>query len=178
MNAKNKYRNVGLPINFDNTKIIEPMGTEFIYLTITISWITSLLPYRVFLEFPIVVISFWCIYESSKIGLLTAFFFSILIDVQQSLLMGSSALEYLLIAYFSLFLHRRLLCFGLLSQSLHLLPVFFFSKLIRSLLISWINGYWIGWLLILDTMIIAMIWPILSWVLLRYKHIYEDSDMS
>ncbi|AGF48636.1 rod shape-determining protein MreD [Candidatus Kinetoplastibacterium oncopeltii TCC290E] len=178
MNINKKYRNIGIPTNVDNTKIMEPIESQFIYLTITVSWIISLLPCKLFLELPIVVISFWCIYESSKIGLLTAFFFSILIDVQQSLIMGSSALEYLLIAYFSLFLHRRLLCFDIFSQSLHLLPIFFFSKLIKSLFIAWINGYWIGWLLILDTLIVAIIWPIIGSVLLKYKRLQTESDMS
>lgn len=168
---------MGIPTNVDNTKMMEPIESQFIYLTITVSWIISLLPCRIFLELPIVVISFWCIYESSKIGLLTAFFFSILMDVQQSLIMGSSALEYVLIAYFSLFLHRRLLCFDILRQSLHLLPIFFFSKLARSLFVSWINGYWIGWLLILDTLIIAITWPIIGLILLKYKRIHTDSDI-
>lgn len=177
MSTNKKYRNIGIPTNVDNTKMMEPIESQFIYLTITVSWVISLLPCKFFLEFPIVVISFWCIYESSKIGLLTAFFFSILMDVQQSLIMGSSALEYVLIAYFSLSLHRRLLCFDIFSQLLHLLPIFFFAKLIKSLFIAWINGYWIGWLLVLDTLIISAVWPILVWILLRYKRTQTDSDV-
>ncbi|AGF49363.1 rod shape-determining protein MreD [Candidatus Kinetoplastidibacterium galati] len=177
MSINKKYRNIGIPTNVDNTKMMEPIESQFIYLTIVASWIMSLLPCRIFLDLPIIVISFWCIYESSKIGLLTAFFFSILIDVQQSLIMGSSALEYLLIAYFSLFLHRRLLCFDILSQSLHLLPIFFISKFVKSLFVSWINGYWIGWLLILDTIFISIIWPIIGCVLLKYKRTQVDSDI-
>ena len=68
------------------------------------------------------VLVFWAVHQPLRVGIGTAFFFGILMDVHQSSLLGQHALAYTVLSFLAIAIHRRLLWFSvhlLLAQLFH-----------------------------------------------------------
>ncbi len=151
----------------------------FLWGTIIGVWMLSLLPWRLWPAAPdllLVVITFWCVHESRRIGLLTAFVFGLLMDVHDVGQLGQQALTYTLVAYGAHVLHRRLLRFELWVQALHMLPVFVGAKLVGVLIGTWAAGYWAGWSWTTSALLTAALWPLVGWALLLPQHRMDDVE--
>src|SRR5699024_2194465 len=132
----------------DDAPFKRPSSVIFVWLTVFISWMLSLLPWRAWEPAPellLLVIAFWCLHEPRKVNLLTAFIFGLLMDVHDAALLGTQALSYILVAYGVLLLSRRLLYFNAVVQAIHLVPVFVISMGIARLPSTWAAGGWMGW---------------------------------
>ncbi|WBF65471.1 MAG: rod shape-determining protein MreD [Candidatus Kinetoplastibacterium crithidii] len=160
-----QYRRIGMPSNVEPDQVARPAQAKFVWSSIFLSWMLSLVP-----SFPVnllvTVIVFWCVHDSSRIGLLTAFCFGILVDVQGTFFLGENALFFTLFAYFALVIRKRLLRFGLFIQAVHLAPILFFSSFISKLFVSWINIRWVGWGWSKEVLFILLMWPLVGWFLL------------
>jgi rod shape-determining protein MreD len=73
----------------------------------------------------VVALVFWSVHQPLRIGVGTAFFFGLVIDVHQGALLGQHALAYTVLGYFAVFMHRRLLWFDVPTQAVQVLPLFF-----------------------------------------------------
>ena len=67
---------------------------------------------------------FWGVHQPLRIGVGTAFFFGLAMDVHQGALLGQHALAYTALSYFAITIHRRLLWFPVPSQALQIMPLF------------------------------------------------------
>lgn len=149
-------------------RVARPAHAAFMWGTVIVAWLVSLLPWRLWPGSPdllLVVIAFWCIHEPSRIGMFTAFVFGILMDVHDAGLLGEHALAYTLVAYGAIVLHRRLQRFDLLSQAIHMLPVFIVAELLTVVIHAWLAGAWPGWQWGLGAALTAAIFPVVGWVL-------------
>ncbi|MCC7226490.1 MAG: rod shape-determining protein MreD [Burkholderiaceae bacterium] len=165
---------LGRPDPLDNLT-----GTRFLWGTMLAVWMVSLLPWRSWPAAPnllLLVIAFWCVHQSRRVGLITAFLFGLLMDVHDVGPLGQQALYYTLVAYGAHALHRRLLRFDLWSQGMHMLPVFLFGKLVDVLVGAWQAGFWPGWTWLISVMLTAALWPLVGWVLLLPQHRMDDVD--
>lgn len=163
------YRKLGMPSNVEPERLARPARAGFVWGTIVFAWMLSLLPWKLWLGSPdilIVLIAFWCVHEPSRVDLLTAFGFGVLMDVHEAGPLGEHALSYTLVAYVAVVLHRRLLRFELWSQALHLLPVFFGAKLLTQVIHAWLDGRWAGWEWAVGVALTVVVWPFIGWVLL------------
>lgn len=151
----------------------------FIWLTIVLVWLFSLLPWRVWQPAPdllLLVIAYWCLNEPGRVGMLSAFFFGLLMDVHDGSLLGVHALTYTLAAYGTLALSRRLQRFNSVVQCLHILPIFVIAKSASRLIEAWLAGEWLGWGWLWSAILMALLWPLVDVLLQMPRRQLEEGD--
>jgi len=159
--------------------LASPAQPGFIWLTIIIAWLASLLPWRLppfAPELLLLVIVFWAVHEPERIGMLTAFVFGLLMDVHDAGTLGEQALLYTLTTYGGFLLRRRLSHFRLWGQAVHILPVFVASYLLATALPAWLFGAWPGWNGLIAILITVALWPLLGWLLQLPQHVHGVND--
>ncbi len=136
--------------------------------SLLVVWMASLLPWRLWQPVPDVLLLFlvyWSFHEPQRVGLFTAFVMGLLMDVQDSSLLGLHALSYVLSCYAVLLLRRRLMRFPALVQMVHILPLLVLIALLTSTLGSWLNAKWIGWDWLWSILITGALWPVLDFIM-------------
>ncbi|ANY14714.1 rod shape-determining protein MreD [Bordetella pseudohinzii] len=179
--AQRAPRTLGTPSNVQPERLAHPAHGAFVWGTLLLVWLLSLLPWRQWPASPDIlalVIAFWSAYEPRRVGMLTAFAFGLLLDVHDAGLLGGHALSYTLIAYGALALHRRLQRFDLWSQAMHMLPVFFVPQLLAQIIMAWLAGRWAGWDWAIGVLLTTALWPIVGWVLQLPQRRYDDGESS
>jgi len=153
-----------------------PSGWLFIWSTILLVWLISLLPWRLWHPAPdllLLVILFWCLNEPGRIGLTTAFVFGLLMDVHDAGLLGEQALNYTLAAYGTIALSRRLQHFNALVQAVHILPVIVASEAVTRIAHAWLAGEWTDWTWVWSALFTAALWPLVD-ILLHLPQRRQD----
>ncbi len=123
-----------------------------------------------------VVLMFWCVHQPLRVGVGSAFAFGLLLDVHQSALLGQHALSYTALGFLALALHRRLLWFTVPSQALQVAPVFAATHALELAVRMMVGGTFPGWDLLLAPAIEALLWPVVSVVLLAPQRRAPDRD--
>lgn len=173
MERPNSHGRAGVPVQrksslsslepIDVTPFRRPSGSLFIWSTILLVWLISLLPWRLWQPAPdllLLVLLFWCVNEPSRIGLTTAFIFGLLMDVHDAGLLGQQALHYSLAAYGAIILTRRMQRFSALAQAVHMLPVIVASAAISSFIHAWLVGEWTSWTWLWSALFTTALWPL------------------
>ncbi len=174
-------RLVGLVGNAHSDRLLRPARGVFVWATLIVVWLASMLPWRLWPAAPdmmALVLAYWSAYESRRVGLVTAFIFGILLDVHDTALLGGHALTYVLVVYGAQLLQRRLQRFDLMSQAVHMLPVFLFAPLCTHLVVAWLAGHWPGWWWAAGALITAALWPVAGWVLQLPQRRLDDAESS
>lgn len=147
----------------DSSPFKQPSNPLFIWITLLLVWLISLLPWRLWLPAPdllLLVIVFWCLNEPHRVNMLAAFCFGLLMDVHDGALLGEQALTYTLAAYGALLLWRRLQHFNSIVQAIHMVPVFVLAEAVSSLSHAWLVGEWVGWQWLWSALFTAALWPL------------------
>ena len=109
---------------------------------------------------------FWSVHQPRRVGMGAAFVFGLMMDVHESTLLGQNALAYTLLCFGAVLMHRRLLWFPVQQQAIQVLPLFALATL-AEWLTRIIAGHTLGnWSLLLAPLFQALLWPILSALLL------------
>jgi rod shape-determining protein MreD len=90
----------------------------------------------------------------------------LLIDVHTASLLGENALAYTLLSYFAITIHRRVLWFAPLKQTLHVFPLFLLAQIIQATIQFLVNGKLPGMLFFFQSVVTAALWPLATWILL------------
>lgn len=162
------------PESLENT-----MGAAYVWATILTVWILSLLPWRVWHAAPemlLLVITFWSLHDSRRVGMVTAFLFGLTLDVHDVGPLGLQALMYTLTVYAAQAMQRRILRFDLFQQALHLLPIFVGAKFVTVLIGSFLVSAWPGWSWLFSGLLTAALWPLVGWLLLLPQHRLDDAE--
>lgn len=136
-------------------------------------WMASLLPWRLWQPVPdvlLLVLLYWCLHAPARVGLTTAFVFGLLMDVQDTGLLGLHALCYVLAAYGVLRLSQRLRHFNSWLQTLQVLPVLVAACTLSTLLGAWLNGDWEGWEWLWSVLLTGALWPLLDILMSLLPH--------
>ena len=147
----------------DTAPFRKPSSSRFVWASILLVWLLSLLPWRAWPPAPdllLLVITFWAMNEKGRVGLTVAFIFGLLMDVHDAGLLGGHVLAYLLATYGAIVLHKRMQLFGAMVQAVHMLPVFVVSMMLSRLLQSWLMGDWPGWDWLWSALFTAALWPL------------------
>jgi rod shape-determining protein MreD len=123
-----------------------------------------------------VVLVFWNVHQPRRVGVGAAFVFGLLMDVHEGALLGQHALAYTLLSYFAITIHRRLLWFTAPAQALHVLPLMAASHVVTLLLRLASGGEFPGWELMLSPLFEALLWPVVSLMLLAPQRRAPDPD--
>jgi rod shape-determining protein MreD len=112
------------------------------------------------------VLVFWTIHQPMRVGMTVAFVLGLVMDVHQSALLGQHALAYTVLSFLAIAMHRRLLWFSAPSQAVHVLPLFVAAHAL-TLIVRMISGDdFPGWSMLLAPVLEALLWPVVSVVLL------------
>ncbi|PLC50462.1 rod shape-determining protein MreD [Pollutimonas subterranea] len=147
----------------DASPFKRPSSPLFVWFTLLLIWLVSLLPWRLWQPAPdllLLVIAFWCLNEPTRVNMLAAFCIGLLMDVHDGGLLGEQALTFSVAAYGSLLLRRRLQRFNSIVQAIHMVPVFVLSEAVSRLAHSWLAGEWVGWAWLWSALFTAMLWPL------------------
>jgi rod shape-determining protein MreD len=127
-------------------------------------------------DFLALVVVFWAVHQPLRVGVGAAFVFGLAMDVNQASLLGQHALSYTALSFFAITIHRRLLWFTVPSQAVQVFPLFAAAHAI-SLVIRLVAGAnFPGWDIVLAPVFEAMLWPVVSVMLLAPQRRAPDPD--
>ncbi len=161
--------------------ILLPVSPIFIALSLMAAFLLNFIPWGGAFgvpDFVALVLVFWSIHQPRKVGIGVAFAMGLLMDVHDSINLGENALAYTLLSYFAITIHRRVLWFHPLTQSLHVLPLFLFVQTVQMvvrLLVS-SNAHFPGWLYFSESVVTTLLWPVVTWLLLAPQRRAIDKD--
>ena len=168
-------------IDIQSGYILCPVSPVFIYFSLFCALLLNFLPLGNFGWVPdwlIICIIFWNIHQHRYVSVFSAFFLGLMMDVHNSDLLGLHAFSYSLVAYIAISWHRRIITLPLLSQALHLLPIFLLVSLFPVLVHWLLSGelYWWALTGAIQAIVEALLWPLATHVLLAPQRRPIDVD--
>lgn len=112
------------------------------------------------------VLIFWTIHQPQRVGVTAAFLLGLCVDVHQSALLGQHALAYTVLSFLAIGIHRRLLWFSVPSQAAQVLPLFVAALALVLCIRLLAGGDFPGWWIVLAPVLQALLWPVVSVLLL------------
>lgn len=159
--------------------ILLPANSLFIAFSLAIALMLNLLPWGHWVgvpDFVALVLVFWSIHQPRKVGIGLAFCMGLLMDVHDATLLGENALAYTLLSYFAIMIHRRVLWFHSGVQALHILPLLLVTQVVQLLVRVLVSGRFPGWFYFLESFSTALLWPVVSALLLAPQRRVVDRD--
>jgi rod shape-determining protein MreD len=104
--------------------------------------------------------------------------FGLVIDVHQTAMLGQHALAYSVLCFLATLIQRRLLWFSVPSQALQVLPLFALSHGLELLVRMLAGGIFPGWYILIAPLIEALLWPLVSVLLLLPQRRAPDPDQN
>ncbi len=159
--------------------ILLPANSLFIAFSLAIAFLLNLLPWGHWVgvpDFVALVLVFWSIHQPRKVGIGLAFCMGLLMDVHDATLLGENALAYTLLSYFAIMIHRRVLWFHSGVQALHVLPLLLVAQAVQLLVRLIVSGRFPGWFFFLESFSTALLWPLVSALLLAPQRRAVDRD--
>ena len=160
-------------------QLLLPANPFFIWGSLLLALIVSMLPLGRVPWMPdimAVVLVFWSVHQPQRVGIGVAFFFGLFMDVHQAALLGQHALSYTALSFFAITIHRRLLWFSVPSQAVQVLPLFVAAHAIELALRMVAGGVFPGLYLLLAPLVEAVLWPVVSVLLLAPQRRAPDPD--
>ena len=159
--------------------LLLPANPLFIWFTLIVAMMVNMLPVGRIAWTPdllAVVLVFWSVHQPLRVGVIAAFVFGLAMDVHDGAVLGQHALAYTLLSFFATTIHRRLLWFTVPSQAVQILPLFFAAHLVSMVVRMIAGGMFPGWEMLLAPVFEALLWPLVTWVLLAPQRRPPDPD--
>jgi rod shape-determining protein MreD len=160
--------------------ILRPVRLGTILLSFVVALLLNFLPWkdlRLVPDFLALVLAFWCIRQPRMVGLGVGFTLGLLCDAGNGVLLGQHALAYSLLAFLSIWLSRRVLWFRLPQQVLHVAVLLVVTQAVVLLVRAATGGGFPGWAMFVGPLLGALLWPVLSWILLMPQRRLERDGM-
>jgi rod shape-determining protein MreD len=164
----------------DSQHILRPARLSTIVLSFVGALLLSFLPWtdlRLVPDFVGLVIAFWCIRQPRMVGLGVAWTVGLLADAGNGVLLGQHALAYSVLAFLCIWLSRRILWFRMPQQVLHVLVLLLVAEAVEVLVRVGAGHPFPGWAVLVSPLLGALLWPVLSWVLLMPQRRLEREQM-
>ena len=123
-----------------------------------------------------VTLVFWSVHQPLRIGVGVAFVFGLAMDVHQGALLGQHALAYTVLGFLAISMHRRLLWFGVPNQAVQVLPLFVAAHVLELLVRMASGGSFPGLTYFIAPVLEAMLWPVVSVLLLAPQRRAPNPD--
>jgi rod shape-determining protein MreD len=159
--------------------LLLPASPLFILFTLLTGLALNMLPWGRSAALPdvlAVVLVFWAVHQPRRVGVGVAFLIGLAMDVHQGALLGQHGLAYTLLAFGAVVLHRRLLWFPLIPQSLQVLPLFLLSHIVQVVVRLAAGDAFPGWGVLVAPVIEALLWPVATLLLLAPQRRAPDPD--
>jgi rod shape-determining protein MreD len=165
--------------SFSSRRILRPVRPWFIWLSLLAALLLNLMPLGrtpMLPDWVALALCFWCVREPLRIGMGAGFAFGLMMDVGYGSLMGQHALAYVLLAYIAGTFSRRILWFGPLQQSLHVLPMLVGTQFVMLCVRLATDAEFPGLDYFAGSVIATLLWHPISFVLLLPQYRPEDKD--
>lgn len=161
--------------------ILLPVSPAFIVTSLICAFFLNFLPWGGAIgipDFVALVVVFWSIHQPRKIGIGLAFLMGLLMDVHSAIHLGENALVYTVLSYLAIAIHRRVLWFNPLGQSAHVFPLFLFAQTMQIVVRLFVSpeAEFPGWLYFSESLVTALLWPVVTWLLLAPQRRAIDKD--
>jgi rod shape-determining protein MreD len=160
-------------------QLLLPVNPWFLWLSLLAALVFNMLPFGRVAAMPDVLaltLVFWNVHQPRRVGIGAAFVFGLLMDVHQGSVLGQHAQAYTLLSFLAITIHRRLLWFSLAEQALQILPLFIASHAVSLIVRLLSSGSFPGWTLLLAPLFEAMLWPVVTLLLLAPQRRAPDRD--
>jgi rod shape-determining protein MreD len=160
-------------------QLLLPANPFFIWGSLLLALLANMLPLGRTPWLPdlvALVLVFWSVHQPQRVGIGVAFFFGLCMDVHQAALLGQHALAYTALSFFAITIHRRLLWFSVPSQAVQVLPLFAAAHAIELALRMIAGGVFPGFHILLGPLVEAVLWPVISVILLAPQRRAPDPD--
>ena len=161
--------------------LLMPVNPVFIWASLAAGLAINMLPLGRVVWMPdllMVLLVFWGVHQPLRIGMGAAFVLGLCMDVSQSTLLGQHALAYTLLSFGAISAHRRLLWFSLAEQAVQVLPLFLAAHLISLIVRMLAGGMFPGWELLFAPLLEALLWPVVTALLLAPQRRPPDPDQN
>lgn len=160
-------------------QLLLPANSVFIWCSLIAALLIDMLPLGRMPWMPDVlalVLVFWNVHQPLRIGIGVAFMFGLGMDVHQSALLGQHALSFTALSFLATMIHRRLLWFPVPSQAVQVLPLFALAHGVELAIRMLGGGIFPGWAILLSPLLEALLWPVVSIILLLPQRRAPDRD--
>ena len=160
-------------------QLLLPVNPFFLWFSMLLALVVNMLPLGRVPAMPDVLaltLVFWNVHQPRRVGIGLAFCFGLLIDVHQGALLGQHAFSYTLLSFLAIMIHRRLLWFTLAEQALQILPLFIAAHAVSLVVRLISSGSFPGWSLLLAPLFEALLWPVITVLLLAPQRRAPDRD--
>jgi rod shape-determining protein MreD len=127
-------------------------------------------------DFLAVVMLFWCVHQPRMVSIGVAFLFGVMTDVHQASLLGEHALTFTALGFLAVIVHRRLLWFSVPSQAMQVFPIFLAIHALELVMRMMSGASFPGWSIFAAPLLEALLWPIVSVILLAPQRRAPDPD--
>ena len=162
-------------------QLLLPVNPLFVWFTLLLAFALNIVPLgrvAAMPDFVALVLVFWNVNQSRRVGVGVAFAFGLMMDVHSGSVLGQHALAYTLLSFFAITIHRRLLWFTVPAQALQILPLFVGAHAVSLLVRMAAGGMFPGWELAFAPLAEALWWPIVSILLLAPQRRAPDPDQN
>jgi rod shape-determining protein MreD len=162
-------------------QLLLPVNPLFLWFSLLAALAVNLLPLGRHPAAPdllAVVLVFWNVHQTRRVGVGVAFVFGLLMDVHDGAILGQHALAYTLLGYFATAIHRRLVWFTLPLQALQILPLFIVAHLVSFAVRMIVGGMLPGWPALLAPVFESLLWPLVTVLLLAPQRRAPDRDQN
>jgi rod shape-determining protein MreD len=152
-----------------SSQILMPVRMSTIIGSFALALFLNFLPWRdlrLVPDFVALVLAFWCVRQPRLVGLGVGWTLGLLSDAGNGVLLGQHALAYSLLAFLSVWLSRRILWFGTMLQSLHIALILLVTQAAVLLVRLAAGDQFPGWPIVVGPLGGAVLWPLVTWLLL------------
>ena len=149
--------------------ILLPVRVSTIIASFALALFLNFLPWRdlrLTPDFVALVLTFWCVRQPRLIGLGIGWTLGLLTDAGNGVLLGQHALAYSLLAFLAVWLSRRILWFGPGLQALHVALMLIVAQCVVLLVRLAAGNAFPGWPIFVGPLAGAILWPVITWLLL------------
>jgi rod shape-determining protein MreD len=148
--------------------ILRPARVSTIAVSLAAALFLSFLPWpdlRLAPDFVALVLTFWCVRQPRLVGLGVAWTTGLLVDAGNGVLLGQHALAYSMLAFISIWMSRRILWFGPVLQALHVAIMLAAAQTLVMVVRIVAGDPFPGWSIYASPLFGALLWPVVSWLL-------------
>ncbi len=157
-----------MPLGSRSEHILRPARVSTIAASFAIALLLNFLPWkdlRLVPDFVALVLAFWCVRQPRLVGRGVAWSVGLLVDAGNGVLLGQHALAYSLLAFLSIWLSRRILWFGPMLQALHIALMLALAQSVVLVVRIAAGDPFPGWAIYMSPIAGAVLWPMVSWLL-------------
>lgn len=150
-------------------QLLRPARVRTIAASFVAALFLNFLPWpdlRMAPDFVALVLTFWCVRQPRTVGLGVGWALGLVVDAGNGVLLGQHALAYSLLAFLAIWLSRRVLWFGPLLQAAHVAVILAIAQTLVLLVRIVAGDPFPGWTLYVSPLAAAVLWPMVSWLLL------------